>query len=231
MDDGRLVRLERVTKKYVVGRTEILAVDGVDLTLEAGSFTALVGRSGSGKSTLMHLIGGLDRPMGGEVVVDGRRLSELSDRELALFRRSTVAFVFQFYNLIPALSALKNVELPMALAGVGRSDRRRRAARALEQVGLADRGSHSPAKLSGGEQQRVAIARALVNAPRLLLADEPTGNLDTRTAGEILDLFGRLNADGGLTILMVTHDLSLAGRAARRTIHMSDGKVSADERD
>jgi putative ABC transport system ATP-binding protein len=223
-----LVVAERLTKKFLMGRTEITAVDGVSLQLEEGAFTALVGRSGSGKSTLMNLIGGLDRPTGGEVTVAGRRLSELSERELALYRRRTVAFVFQFYNLIPALSAAGNVELPMTLAGVGRSERRARAARLLELVGLTDRADHPPAKLSGGEQQRVAVARSLANDARLLLADEPTGNLDTRTAEEILGLLKRLNTETKLSILMVTHDLAVAGAAAGRTIRMSDGKVVDD---
>ena len=157
-----LVRARRLTKKFLMGRNEIAAVDGVDLELEEGSFSALVGRSGSGKSTLMNLIGGLDRPTSGQVEVDGRRLEEMSDRELALFRRHTVSFVFQFYNLIPSLSAQGNVELPLALAGVPRGERRDRAEAMLGVVGLAERADHPPGKLSGGEQQRVTIARALV---------------------------------------------------------------------
>ena len=225
-----LVRAEHVTKKYLMGRTEIPAVDGVDLELEEGSFTALVGRSGSGKSTLMNLIGGLDRPTSGEMIVDGQKLAEMSDRELALFRRNTVAFVFQFYNLIPSMSALRNVELPLALAGVSRPQRRARAAELLDLVGLTDRADHPPPKLSGGEQQRVTIARALVNKPKLLLADEPTGNLDTKTADEILERFRQLNAERGLTVLMVTHDIGLAAAAAQRTIRLSDGKIVNDER-
>ena len=222
-----LVRARRLTKKFLMGRNEIAAVDGVDLELEEGSFSALVGRSGSGKSTLMNLIGGLDRPTSGQVEVDGRRLEEMSDRELALFRRHTVSFVFQFYNLIPSLSAQGNVELPLALAGVPRGERRDRAEAMLGVVGLAERADHPPGKLSGGEQQRVTIARALVNEPKLLLADEPTGNLDTKTADEILALFRSLNEDRGVTILMVTHDASVAAGAARRTIRMTDGRVDA----
>jgi len=197
------------------------------LAFEKGEFAAVVGRSGSGKSTLLHLLGGLDRPTSGEVWVGGRRLAELSNDDLAAYRRTGVGFVFQFFNLVPTLSALQNVELPMTLAGVPVAERRRRAAALLDRVGLGARGSHRPKELSGGEQQRVSVARALVNDPPLLLADEPTGNLDSKTAADILGLLKGLE---GKTILMVTHDRSIARDFATRTVELSDGKTVADER-
>ncbi len=221
-----LVRTERLTRRYVMGETVLTALDALSLSIEEREFAAVVGRSGSGKSTLLHLLGGLDRPTSGDVFVRGRRLAEMSDDDLALYRRTDVGFVFQFFNLVPTLTALGNVELPLMLAGVPAPARRRRSEELLERVGLSARRAHRPGELSGGEQQRVAIARALVQDPPLLLADEPTGNLDSRTAGEILALLGGL---GERTILVVTHDRSLVRDMARRTIELADGKVVADD--
>jgi putative ABC transport system ATP-binding protein len=223
---GELVRTERLTRRYVMGETVLTAVDSLSLSFGEGETAAIVGRSGSGKSTLLHLLGGLDRPTSGDLFVRGRRLAELPDDDLALYRRTGVGFVFQFFNLVPTLTAVQNVELPMVLAGVPRAERRRRAEALLERVGLAPRRDHRPSELSGGEQQRVAVARALVNDPPLFLADEPTGNLDSRTAGEILALLAGL----GKTLILVTHDRELARAHARRMIEMADGRVISDER-
>jgi putative ABC transport system ATP-binding protein len=222
-----LVRTENLTRRYVMGENVLSALDGVNLTFEQGEIAAIVGRSGSGKSTLLQLLGGLDRPTNGEVYVRGKRLAESSEDELALYRRQDVGFIFQFFNLVSTLTALQNVELPLVLAGLPKADRRRRAAELLDRVGLGGRREHRPSQLSGGEQQRVAIARALVHDPPLLLADEPTGNLDSKTAGEILDLMKTL---AGKTILIVTHDRGLADAYARRTVELRDGKVVADDR-
>jgi putative ABC transport system ATP-binding protein len=224
MGDG--IRVERLTRRYVMGETVLTAVDSLSLSFEEGETAVIVGRSGSGKSTLLHLLGGLDRPTSGDVFVGGRRLAELPDDDLALYRRTGVGFVFQFFNLVPTLTAVQNVELPMVLAGTARADRRRRAEVLLETVGLASRRHHRPSELSGGEQQRVAIARALVNDPPLLLADEPTGNLDSRTAGEIMTLLTGLRK----TMILVTHDREMARPCALRAIELADGKVISDER-
>jgi ABC-type lipoprotein export system ATPase subunit len=215
-----LVQVQALTRRYVMGESVVTALDGLDLSFEKGEFAAVVGRSGSGKSTLLHLIGGLDRPTSGEIRVEGRRLAELTNDELAAYRRTGVGFVFQFFNLVPTLTALQNVELPMTLAGVAPAERRRRAQALLDRVGLSARTGHRPRELSGGEQQRVSVARALVNDPPLLLADEPTGNLDSKTAADILGLLKSL----GKTVLMVTHDRSLAEGFATRTVEMSDGR-------
>ncbi len=223
---GELIRTERLTRRYLMGGGVLTAVDSVSLSFEEGEKVAIVGRSGSGKSTLLHLLGGLDRPTSGDVVVRGRPLAELADDDLALYRRTGVGFVFQSFNLVPVLTAAQNVELPMTLAGVPRAERRRRAAALIERMGLSSRGGHRPSELSGGEQQRVAIARALVNDPPLVLADEPTGNLDSRTAAEILALLGGL----GKTLILVTHDRGLAGAFVRRIVELADGRVVSDER-
>jgi len=222
-----LARTDRLSRRYVMGETVVTALDGVSLSLEEGETAAIVGRSGSGKSTLLHLLGGLDRPTSGDVFMRGKRLADLGDDDLALYRRRDVGFIFQFFNLVPALTATQNVELPMTLAGVPPAERKARAAALLDRAGLGARRNHRPSELSGGEQQRVAIARALVNDPPLLLADEPTGNLDSKTSAEILALLGGL---AGKTIVMVTHDRALASSFARRTIEMMDGKVLADDR-
>jgi putative ABC transport system ATP-binding protein len=222
-----IARLDTLTRRYTMGETIVTALAGVTLALEEGEPTAIVGRSGSGKSTLLNLLGGLDRPTSGDVYVRGQRLSDLSDDALALHRRNVVGFVFQFFNLVPSLTAIQNVELPGLLAGMPGAERRRRAAELLDRVGLGPRRDHRPSELSGGEQQRVAIARALVNDPPLLLADEPTGNLDSKTSEEVLQILRGL---GGRTIVLVTHDRGLARSFARRTLEMSDGKVISDER-
>ena len=224
---AELLRADRLTRRYVMGETVLTALDSVTLDIEQGEFSAILGRSGSGKSTLLNLFGGLDRPTSGDLYVGRRRLAELSNDDLAEYRRTGVGFIFQFFNLISTWTAVQNVELPMTLAGRPRAERRRRAEELLDRVGLSARRGHRPTELSGGEQQRVAVARALVNDPPLLLADEPTGNLDTRTGVEIIKLLQGLE---GKTVVLVTHDRSLAREFARRTVELSDGKVQADER-
>jgi len=222
-----LLRTEGVSRRYVMGENVISAVDSLDFAVEEGEFVAIVGRSGSGKSTLLHLLGGLDRPTSGEITFQGMRLSELSDDALAHHRRDNIGFIFQFFNLLPTRTALQNVELPLILGGVDRGSRLARSQELLATVGLTERVHHLPKELSGGEQQRVAIARALVHDPPLLLADEPTGNLDTRTATDIMTLIDGLHRQGK-TILLVTHDRGLAAKHARRTIEMSDGRISGE---
>lgn len=214
-------RLERV---YRLSRERIRALDEVDLEVREGDFIAIAGPSGSGKSTLLHLLGLIDSPTGGELRVRGRPAQDLGREERASLRLRTLGFVFQAFNLLPMLTARQNVELALALAGIGRGERRRRASGLLEQVGLGRRMNHRPAQLSGGERQRVAIARALANQPDVVLADEPTGNLDSRTGAEIVELLERLNA-AGQTIVMVTHNMELA-RRAKRLFEMRDGRIS-----
>ena len=224
-----LVILDNVWKVYRLGYTRVYAVRGVSLELYKSEFTAIVGPSGSGKSTLLHLIGGLDKPTRGRIVVDGMEISSFDERELAEYRRRYVGFVFQQFYLIPRLTALENVEIAMMARGVPQSERRKRALELLEMVGLKDRAYHRPGELSGGEQQRVAIARALANNPKLLLADEPTGNLDSATAHSIMKLFRRLVDEQGVTIIMVTHNLELVSYCDR-VIKLRDGVVVGDER-
>ncbi len=219
-----LIRAIALARRYQMGKTSVDALRGVDLEVAPGEFVALVGPSGSGKSTLLHLIGGLVRPTGGEVWVNGMELGRSSDRELVRYRRDMLGFVFQSFNLLPIKTAWENVAVPLMLAGVPLERRRARALALLEQLGLGQRANHRPTELSGGEQQRVAIARALANQPRLILADEPTGNLDSRTGGEIMALLRRLVRDEGLTLLLVTHDMSVA-RYADRIVHLRDGAV------
>ncbi|MDP9424712.1 MAG: ABC transporter ATP-binding protein [Actinomycetota bacterium] len=217
-----------MTKTYGRGEGLIEALARVSLRVERGEWVSVVGPSGSGKSTLMNLLGLLDRPTSGSYVLDGRDVSRLKGGELAAARRDLIGFVFQSYNLLPRQSAQGNVELPMVYAGVTGKERKRRAREALERVGLADRAHHNPTELSGGQKQRVAVARALVNEPALLLADEPTGNLDTATGESILDLFEKLNA-GGVTLMVVTHDGEVAQRGGR-IVEIRDGRVFSDER-
>ncbi len=219
-----LIRTEALVKSYCTGAVELRAVDGVSLEIEQGEYVALMGPSGSGKSTLMHVLGCLDTPTSGRYWFDGREVSKLSDEELAHLRNREIGFVFQSFNLLGRLSALANVQLPMVYAGIKPRERRERATAMLELVGLKDRMKHKPNELSGGEMQRVAIARALANRPRVLLADEPTGNLDSRTGGDIMQLFDAL-AEQGNTIILVTHDQNVADHA-RRTIRMIDGRVA-----
>ena len=221
---GLLLGARRLERVYRLSRERIRALDEVDLDVREGDFIAIAGPSGSGKSTLLHLLGLIDSPTGGELRVRGRAAQDLGREERAALRLRTLGFVFQAFNLLPMLTARQNVELALALAGIGRGERRRRASGLLEQVGLARRMNHRPAQLSGGERQRVAIARALANQPDVVLADEPTGNLDSRTGAEIVDLLERLNA-AGQTIVMVTHNMELA-RRAKRLFEMRDGRIS-----
>jgi putative ABC transport system ATP-binding protein len=219
-----LVEIRGVTKHYHRGGEVVEALHHVDLDIPRGDFVALMGPSGSGKTTLLNLIGGLDVPSSGTISVDGRRIDDLSGNALARWRAGNVGFVFQFYNLLPVLSAQRNVELPLLLTDLSAAERRERALIALTLVGLKDRASHRPRELSGGQEQRVAIARALVSDPLLLVCDEPTGDLDRATADEILSLLQMLNAEHGKTIVMVTHDPKAADHA-RRTIHLDKGAM------
>jgi putative ABC transport system ATP-binding protein len=219
-----MIRLHNVHKAFKQGTSEITALAGVSLDIPKGQFAAIMGPSGSGKSTLLHLIGGLDRPTEGEVVVDGRIISQMADDEATLFRRARIGFVFQFFNLLPTLSALENVMLPLILDGKGEAQAQPSAERLLQRVGLAGRQHHLPEELSGGEVQRLAIARALVFNPPLLLADEPTGNLDSKTGEAILDLIRQINREEGCTVLMVTHDREAAARGDR-VIRLKDGRI------
>ena len=220
-----LVRVEGVHKVYRRGSAPPVDVlKGLDLTVEAGEFLALMGPSGSGKTTLLNLIGGLDKPTSGRVVFAGEDLGRARGRALARWRARHVGFIFQFYNLLPVLTAARNVELPLLLTRMSRAERRRRVATALELVGLADRAGHVPAQLSGGQEQRVGIARAIINDPTILLCDEPTGDLDRETGDEILDLLAALNQRQGKTVIMVTHDPRAAARA-RRILHLDKGAL------
>ncbi len=219
-----LVSLKNVVKRYVRGKQKVEVLHRLDLEIEAGEFLALMGPSGSGKTTLLNLIGGLDRPDEGEVNVAGERIDKYSSRQLAHWRARNVGFVFQFYNLMPMLTAERNVELPLLLTNLSRSQRRKNVQAVLQLVGLSDRATHKPSELSGGQQQRVAIARALVADPRLLVCDEPTGDLDRQTAEEILDLVRTLNRQQGKTIIMVTHDPKAAEYASRQ-LHLDKGQL------
>ena len=218
-----------LARTYEVGGSQIQALRGVDLDIERGDFVGLVGVSGSGKSTLLHLVGGLDTPTAGCVAVAGRSLAQLSRRQRSYFRREVVGFVFQSFYLVPTLTAEANIRLALTLQGVYGKRRESLAAAALDRVGLADRRGHRPGELSVGQQQRVAVARAVVHEPRVLLADEPTANLDRATAGQLMELFAHINAELGTTIVMVTHDHELAQRYCRRTIAMADGRLAAEE--
>jgi putative ABC transport system ATP-binding protein len=222
-----VVRLVAVRKIYTMGNQQVAALDGVDLILESGEFVAIMGPSGSGKSTLMHVIGLLDRADSGQYFFEGEDVSLLDANELADLRSRRLGFVFQNYNLLPRTTALENVELPMVYAGVREDQRRRRALDALEIVGVAEMAGHISNQMSGGQQQRVAIARALVNDPSIILADEPTGALDTKSSDDIMRLFARLNAERGMTILLVTHELDV-GRRAKRIVTFRDGKIVSD---
>ncbi len=223
------IELVNLTKRYRQGPHTITALDGVDLRIEAGEFTSIVGRSGSGKTTLLDLTGLLLRPSSGTVLLDGEETDKLSDGRRADLRGRRLGFIFQEYNLLPALNVLENVTLACRYAGVDRREGRQRARRLLELVGLEGRLNHAPDQLSGGQQQRVAIARALVNRPALVLADEPTGAVDSQTATELLGLMRRLNREEGVTFVIVTHDLDLA-RSTDRTVRLQDGEVLSDDR-
>ena len=222
-----LIEIRGLTKVYTRGKQTVEVLHGIDLDIPEGDFVALMGPSGSGKTTLLNLIGGLDSPSGGVLKIDGDRIEEHSSDELAAWRAATVGFIFQSYNLLPVLSAQKNVELPLLLTDMSAGERTRRASVALELVGLSDRAGHKPNELSGGQQQRVAIARALVSDPRILICDEPTGDLDRKTADEVLSLLQQLNRDFGKTIVMVTHDPA-AAKYAKRIVHLDKGTLVSE---
>jgi len=219
-----LIEIDQVSKIYTVGSTQVRALDNVSLQVDQGEFISIIGPSGSGKSTLMHILGCLDTPTSGCVRIDSETITSASARHLPVVRNRKIGFVFQFFNLLPKLNILQNVELPLIYAGIGGRERVQRAREALEAVGLAERMKHRPSQLSGGQAQRVAIARALVNNPRILLADEPTGNLDTQTGASILDLFHQLHAQGR-TVAIVTHDTHIA-QIAQRQIEIRDGRIA-----
>lgn len=226
-DDKALVSMRGIEKVFHRGAEDIRVLSALDLDIRQGEFLALMGPSGSGKSTLLNLLAGLDRPTRGTIDVGGVHIESLSRRDLAKWRSRHVGFVFQFYNLLPVLSAARNVELPLLLLPMSKAERKKRAANALEIVGLSHRAGHTPRTLSGGEQQRVGIARAIVTDPSLILADEPTGDLDRKTGDGILDLLQALNRDHGKTVVMVTHDPHAAGRASRR-LYLLDGQISTE---
>jgi len=226
--DAPFIAISGLRKSYALGGVVVHALDGVDLGIRAGTFHTIMGPSGSGKSTLLYLLGGLDRPTAGRIVVAGAALQEMDENALAAYRREVVGFIFQSFNLISSLSAWENVAFPMRFAGISRRARRERAFALLERVGLSDRRQHRPSELSGGQQQRVAIARSLVNEPRLVLADEPTGNLDAATGRQIIDLMFDLNARQGTTLILVTHDEAIAARCGR-VLRIHSGRLdSAD---
>ena len=222
---SKLIELKNITKTYCLGEIDVPVLKGISLDIDQGEYVALMGASGSGKSTLMNILGCLDRPTGGDYLLDGEEVGRASGDRRALIRNRKIGFVFQNFNLLPRTSALENVIMPLSYtnSSLSRSECRKRGLAALEQVGIADRAGHHPAQLSGGQQQRVAIARALINRPPLLFADEPTGNLDSHTSVEVMEMFSRLNAEG-ITVILVTHSEEIANYA-KRTIHVSDGLI------
>ncbi len=222
-----VVEATNVKKTYMLGKVPVEALRGVNLKVETGDFLAILGPSGSGKSTMLNLIGALDKPTSGTLLIDGVDIGKLNDNQLADIRLK-IGFVFQFFNLIPRLTAKDNVELAMSIASMGKAERSERAIELLETVGLKDRINHKPAELSGGQQQRVAIARALANNPKFLLLDEPTGNVDSKTASEVIGLIKKLNVEDKVSIIMVTHDQRLANEA-KRTVQMFDGEITSDQ--
>ena len=230
MNADSFVETKDLTRVYSSGTIQVVALKDVNLSLEEGKFQAVTGPSGSGKSTLMNLLGGLDRPSSGTIKVQGKFISELNKEELALYRRYQVGMIFQSFNLIGSYTALENVAFPLLFAGVGKKERKARAARVLEKVGLFPRKDHRPSELSGGEQQRVAIARALINQPKILLADEPTGNLDSKTSSLIVRTLADLNKNQGLTVIMISHEEALVAQFADEVISLHDGKIVEREK-
>ncbi|WP_420642020.1 ABC transporter ATP-binding protein [Candidatus Leptofilum sp.] len=229
MTDHSFIQVRTLHRHFQMGTEIVHALDGVDVAIEQGDFMGIVGPSGSGKSTLLYLIGGLDQPTSGEIWVDGTDIAALDENGLAQYRQKSIGFIFQSFNLIPTMTALQNVEFPMLFARVSPSERTARATKLLEMVGLGDRIHHKPTELSGGQQQRVSIARSLVNNPAIVLADEPTGNLDSKSGGEVINILQRLNREEQRTIIMVTHDQSLLA-ATTRHIQILDGRILADVR-
>ena len=230
MSSDAFIKTENLTRIYSSGTIQIEALKDVNLSLDQGRFFGVTGASGSGKSTLMNLLAGLDRPSSGSIKIQGRLISELNKEELALYRRHQVGMIFQSFNLISSYTALENVAFPLLFADVGKKERTKRAARMLEKVGLSPRKDHRPSELSGGEQQRVAIARALINQPKILLADEPTGNLDSKTSRQIVQALSELNKKQDLTVIMISHEQSLLSEFADDVIALQDGKVIQAER-
>lgn len=220
-----MIELKNITKIYQVGDSRVEALKGIDLLIDEGEFVAIMGPSGSGKSTLLSITGCLDVPTGGEYLFDGKVVSALNDDELSLLRNEKIGFVFQSFHLLPRFNALENVELPLIYGGIPKDERKERAKKCLEQVGLGHRIGHTSSELSGGEQQRVAIARALVNSPRLILADEPTGNLDSTSAEEVMDILCRLNEEKKMTVVIITHNQVVAERT-KKTYHLKDGQIA-----
>jgi putative ABC transport system ATP-binding protein len=229
MDSDIFVEIKDLTKVYSSGRIEVVALKDVNMSLREGQFRGITGPSGSGKSTLMNLLGGLDTPSSGSIKVQGKIISELDHEELALYRRYQVGMIFQSFNLISSYTACENVAFPLLFADVPKKERIERAAEILDMVGLFERKDHRPAELSGGEQQRVAIARALINRPNILLADEPTGNLDSKTSGQIVQTLSDLNKNRGLTVVMISHEESLLAQYADDVVHLCDGKIVEQE--
>ena len=229
MNSNCLVQTDNLTRIYSTGTIRVVALEAVTLSIGEGEFLGVTGPSGSGKSTLMNLLGGLDSPTSGSISVQGKRVSELGKEELALYRRYQVGMIFQSFNLVSSYAALENVAFPLLFAGVAKRERSSRAAEMLEKVGLSDRRNHRPSELSGGEQQRVAIARALINRPKILLADEPTGNTDSKTSNQIMLLLSDLNRNQGLTIIMISHEEALLGEFADRIIRLCDGRITEDK--
>ena len=230
MSSDSFIKTENLTRIYSSGTIKVTAIKDVTLSLNEGQFFGVTGASGSGKSTLMNLLAGLDRPTSGSIKVEGKLISELDKDELALYRRYQVGMIFQSFNLVPSYTAQENVAFPLLFAGVAKKERIKRAEQMLEKVGLYPRKDHRPAELSGGEQQRVAIARALINQPKILLADEPTGNLDSKTSRQIIQTLSELNKKQGITVIMISHEESLLDEFADDIIHLQDGKVIQDEK-
>ncbi|MFH1719091.1 MAG: ABC transporter ATP-binding protein [Planctomycetota bacterium] len=230
MNSDGFVSTENLTKVYSSGTIRVVALDSVTISIDEGEFLGVTGPSGSGKSTLMNLLAGLDSPSSGSIRVKGKSISELSNEELALYRRYQVGMIFQSFNLISSYTALENVAFPLLFADVGKKERNSRAAELLEKVGLSGRKDHRPSELSGGEQQRVAIARALINQPKILLADEPTGNTDSKTSSQIVHILSDLNRNHGLTVIMISHEESLLAEFADEVVHFCDGKVVGKEK-